>query len=538
MQSNTSLETSPTNKAKKTKKTGFIKSPLETIRRLRSSSNKNTDNLDETSPKQLNFTEQNEDSTENTSEICIAKCGIRNSDDLIQCKCCLHQAHASCLNEESDIWICSKCRNVSENISELLNDMKYVCRELHNVKISSIEANTRFSQLENKLEENSHELASLRRTNSELVQQLEDNNRLVATLNTENALLKEELKKKQAGNAHGASVNKPSLLIGDSLVRDIHSDDQSKLMIRTLPGAKLNAVKNKLALFARDNSRFSQIVIVAGTNDCSQIQSSTDTILEDTKEVLECAVKIANSVTFSSILPRIDNGSALLKIETVNQRINEICSRIPNVKYLDNDKSFRLVDKSPNEGYFLPDGLHLNMQGTERLITNLGIRAIYRKRYQSRLNYPKQSYTQSRPTSRSVGQQNFPQVLQNDMRANYNNRDHYQWHYFQNQLQPQAYHALPSYFSASVPQTTSNNVFQQQQLQNNPFQLQQQPRYTADAQPPPMPQHFGQPMTCNRCGRNNHPVSMCPVDPSIICFSCGLRGHTSQTCVRNAYPRS
>ena len=91
----------------------------------------------------------------------------------------MHQAHASCLNEESDIWICSKCRNVSKNISELLNDMKYVCRELHYVKISSIEAKTRFSQLENKLEENSHELASLRRTNSELVQQLEDNNRLV-----------------------------------------------------------------------------------------------------------------------------------------------------------------------------------------------------------------------------------------------------------------------------------------------------------------------------------------------------------------------
>ena len=53
---------------------------------------------------------------------------------------------------------------------------------------------------------------------------------MVATLNTENALLKEELKKKQAGNADGASVNKPSLLIGDSLVRDIHSDEQSKLI--------------------------------------------------------------------------------------------------------------------------------------------------------------------------------------------------------------------------------------------------------------------------------------------------------------------
>ena len=41
--------------------------------------------------------------------------------------------------------------------------------------------------------------------------------------------------------------------------------------------------------------------------------------------------------------------------------------------FVSNDKSFRLIDGQPNDGYLHNDGVHLINRGTARMIRNLGL---------------------------------------------------------------------------------------------------------------------------------------------------------------------
>ena len=362
--------------------------------------------------------------------------------------------------------------------------------------------------LKSKLEDTCHELTSLRETNSELVRQLENNNTLLANLNTENMLLKEELQKKQTEKTSVPPVlpanTLPRLVIGDSLVRDLHSDDQSKLMIRTFPGAKMNVIKEKLSLFARDNKKFSHIYIVAGTNNCALSNYTTDMILEDTQQTLECAAKLSNTVTLSSILPRTDNSSAQLKLENTNLRLKDMCIRMPKVKFVDNDSKFRLADKTPNDALLEADGLHLNHQGSLHLIKNLGITASVRKRQQfiSR-KFPQPSKTQGFQQKELPVSRPQPTGRSGTFGQNY---------------QPQ------QYVPVTNPQPSHQVYYPQQQsrFQNNPNS-----QYIANQFP--AVSNFYQPVSCRRCGRS-HYTETCQVDPSVICFSCGAIGHTSNAC--------
>ena len=63
-----------------------------------------------------------------------------------------------------------------------------------------------------------------------------------------------------------------------------------------------------------------------------------------------------------------------------------MCARMPKVSYIDNDKNFRFADMSPNDAYLDIFGLHLNKQGTERLIKNLRVNAVFRNRQSKQLN--------------------------------------------------------------------------------------------------------------------------------------------------------
>ena len=52
-------------------------------------------------------------------------------------------------------------------------------------------------------------------------------------------------------------------------------------------------------------------------------------------------------------------------------RFSRTCQPKSGVTFISNDKSFRLADGQPNDGYLCKDGLHLNYRGTSRLIDNL-----------------------------------------------------------------------------------------------------------------------------------------------------------------------
>ena len=95
-----------------------------------------------------------------------------------------------------------------------------------NVVIAEICAPTYL--LEDKLNKTNNELESLRQTNTDLVDQLHTSNTRITTLKTENDLLKDELMKPkilQQPVTASTAGSKPTLVIGDSLLRNLRSED-------------------------------------------------------------------------------------------------------------------------------------------------------------------------------------------------------------------------------------------------------------------------------------------------------------------------
>ena len=60
----------------------------------------------------------------------------------------------------------------------------------------------------------------------------------------------------------------------------------------------------------------------------------------------------------SSICPRTDNCDYQSKAEAVNASMSS--SNFGDYTFINNDPTFRLQDNSVNDGYLLPDGLHLS----------------------------------------------------------------------------------------------------------------------------------------------------------------------------------
>ena len=273
----------------------------------------------------------------------------------------------------------------------------------------------------------------------------------------------------------------------------------------TYSGAKVRGICDKLKLFARDKKYFSKISIIAGSNDCSVNSCTTDFILEDMREALECATKIAEKVCLSSILPRTDIGAAQLKAENINPRLREMCTRMPKVAFVDHDHNFRLADKTPNTSFLDADGLHLSQQGCEAL----DLPALYRTRRQYSSYPPRAQSYRHKP------------VFTNNQ----------QWNYQSSQSN--------GFSSHPAPQTTSsdlyfpNAIMQRQHFNygnshiNSSVAQQPQSQYSSNRHPTQIPDY--QPIVCNRCGMN-HATSMCMMNQNVSCGYCISVYHTTSAC--------
>ena len=144
-------------------------------------------------------------------------------------------------------------------------------------------------------------------------------------------------------------------------------------MVRThatsLPGAKIKYVASN---FARTENKYNRIVICAGTNYCND-DINIDATTEHLEHLLQVAIErvaCGSNVLVSSIPPRTDDVIRQQRVEELNTIIQDVSAKV-GVTFISNDKSFRLADGQPNDGYLCKDGLHLNYRGTSRLIDNL-----------------------------------------------------------------------------------------------------------------------------------------------------------------------
>ena len=166
-------------------------------------------------------------------------------------------------------------------------------------------------------------------------------------------------------------ARKSTLVIGDSMIRDIDAEKLDDTSIKCLPGATVKRVHDELRKIA-PAQRHSKIVIVAGTNDCVKEDVNSDDVIKDTSELVTTAQGMADEVVISGICPRLDSTKDLDHFAALNAGLQSLCED-KGCQFVDHTLWLTLADGSVNEGFLIGKGPHLSRSGTNRLAKNLGL---------------------------------------------------------------------------------------------------------------------------------------------------------------------
>lgn len=162
-----------------------------------------------------------------------------------------------------------------------------------------------------------------------------------------------------------------SVVIGDSIIRDIDKQKLEDTMVVSNPGGCITNIQEAVRDLPGGHD---ELTLVVGGNDCdSKPPKTADDIIKGFDSLLVDAKSKARQVFVSSICPRISSEETNDKIDAVNAGLNVICSD-RNVAFIDNAPSFHLGDGAINDGYFVADGIHLNRAAVNKLAQNLKLR--------------------------------------------------------------------------------------------------------------------------------------------------------------------
>ena len=195
------------------------------------------------------------------------------------------------------------------------------------------------------------------------------------TITAENIALKTQvssLSTQLSKNAWDCFIKdgRQSLLIGDSLIRDVDQNKLVKTQVTSIPGAK---TKDVLKTLQKHDETYASIVCCVGTNNCSTDEFDGDEVTKSFKDIVTTAkTKVIDPkhVRIVSIPPRSDSTDYQEHVDILNACLSTI-SRDEGVTFVNNDPTFKLSDGTPNDGYLLSDGFHLNTRGTNRLVHNM-----------------------------------------------------------------------------------------------------------------------------------------------------------------------
>ena len=277
--------------------------------------------------------------------------------DMIQCSFCFKWFHIECIGLRKDakltLWPCQKCCNIMQDIAEIKNSVAKTNALLSN---SLERAYKDIDKKESECREAKSEITELKNEVKQLRQQV--------------ATLQNDLQQKKWQTFR----NKKSLLIGDSLIRDIDQDKLIKTTIKHIPGAKVSDVVQHLHEDMDCDGPLGNVIVCVGTNDCSDHVADLDEIADSFEAMvaeLNSKVESPKNVVVSSIPPRKDDPKSQERVETLNKSLESIARRT-GATFIDNERSFRLADNEINDGYLLmSDRLHLSRQGTNKLAKNL-----------------------------------------------------------------------------------------------------------------------------------------------------------------------
>ena len=194
-------------------------------------------------------------------------------------------------------------------------------------------------------------------------------------LTEENATLRERIAAMHTEKSETQWQNFPkphgTLLLGTGIIRDI---DEKKLVgtkCECIRGGVIKDIQGAVDALPQ-NTKFARAILVAGGNDCDSVADTHEVtdILARYQDLISNTKARAFEVSVSSICQRRKSDDVTQSIKDMNAGLCVICADL-GVNFIDNDPAFHLQDGSINDGYLLPDGVHLSRAATNKLASNL-----------------------------------------------------------------------------------------------------------------------------------------------------------------------
>ena len=213
---------------------------------------------------------------------------------------------------------------------------------------------------------------SLTKSNLDLV-------RLLAAKTAECETLKQRLDKKresinsspatQAKHSH-VTLAKDILLLGSSVIRDIEAAKNKDIVITSTSGGSILDITEECQA---TREKFKEVILVVGGNDCSS-KVEVDVLLKRYEELVDTAMHLTGgegTVKVSSVCPSA-HVKTQKRIDSFNAGLAVLAGERECI-LINNHNSFKTLDGRINDCLLLPDGVHLNLTGTERLAKSLGV---------------------------------------------------------------------------------------------------------------------------------------------------------------------
>ena len=306
---------------------------------------------------------------------CINEClfnrtGESKTNKMLRCCVCMEWFHFKCVNEDhktTRIWSCYVCRKIPQLLQQLCDQMCTIrsCMRPNNQNNQNLDFVDVVKDIQSKMNILIADQKVLQAANIDLTTRLAE-----VSKEKDNLQKKLDNTEKNMTQITSPQNENRSLLIGNSLLRNISSTDTSKLEVKCRSGSTYDSLTEELA---KTDQKYKNIIIVSGTTDCRNMEKTTAVIQESSRKLLTEARKHSKHVTYSSILPQIDpeNTGINLKTDNVNDYLKQMCNESTNCTFIDNDCSFKLSNTNPNDALYVNDGVHVNFKGAQKLLSNL-----------------------------------------------------------------------------------------------------------------------------------------------------------------------
>ena len=277
--------------------------------------------------------------------------------------------------------------------------------------------------------------------------------------------------------------------------------------------------------------RFDRIVLLGGGNDCDDKYNDTSAdasdILAKFKDLISSAKLLADNVIVSSICPRKRSDEVTQRIANVNVGLKVICEDM-GVTFVNNDDVFYLRDGTLNDGFLLPDDVHLTPAATNRLVERLGLTlrqgcenayTDHRRRNPKPKQKASQTHNQGTDTdlSHAFWTHSWKKV---ERRTGPNRRQ-------SSNGGPSRTYPAPA-GAQRVPQSTHPTRQATPQHRQAPRSYADASRRTSETVPPHTNSRGGQ--STMRSGRNTPPPVRAQPEQHLSCQLCLGAGHTAVTC--------